>query len=86
MYLSYAYEHIKKLQKEQNPTESFVKDIQRRVYSYIYLFWYPSLQMIMRIIMPLLLLLLVLQKEELGSQATSYQQAKYHYGITVPGS
>lgn len=83
LHLSNAYIHIQKLQKETNRTEEFVRGIQRKVYSYIYLFWYPSYQLLLRFVVPVLLFMMLTQKTYLNSQSESYEGAKYHYAINT---
>ena len=74
-----AYAHIKKFQADPEKTEELLKFTQRKVESYIYLFWYPSLQFLFKLIVPILLLMMASQRPAISP---AYEDIKYHYQIT----
>lgn len=61
-----------------------MKTVQRKVYSYIGLFWFPCYQLMLRFVVPVLLFLMLTQKSFLNAQPSSYEDAKYHYAINSP--
>lgn len=57
-------------------------DVRRKVYSYIHLFWYPSYQILLRLVLPVLLFLMFYQKSQLNPQAATYELSRHHYEIS----
>lgn len=85
LHHAHAYMYIKQLQNEANRTQALIEGIQRKVYSYIYLFWYPCYQLMLRFVVPILLFLMLTQKSYLNPQTSTYEEAKYHYAIATSG-
>lgn len=78
-----AYVHIKSyLGQEERTVESF-EATNRRVSSYILLFWYHSYQLLFKLAVPVLLIMLAFQG---APSSPSYESVKRHYEISpAPG-